>query len=459
MKDIKELIYDKYIKPTETDRETYVGVEIEIPIVNLSGEATSHNVSRKAFNSIVSELGLKKTKFDNRGYNHEALNEKNGDLFSFDCSYNNLEISFGKETSLIDVNQRLKDYIRLFNRELGKENHILTGLGIQPYYKKCRQDYIDCGRYKMLEGFLRKADAWKRIGGFHKYPGFGTFASATQLQLDVKKDNLAETLRVFSLLEPLKAVLFANSDMPEDEPDLILARDMLWEYSTHGINPHNIGIYDVDITNIDALIDYISTTSIFCAERDKRYIFFRPVPFAEYATQNFIEGEFYKSGEYQKTLFVPDAEKDIKLLRSYKFLDLTARGTIEYRSMCTQPLSEALAGIAFQLGLASKLPELDEILSNDKVIYGHSYNANELRRLFSYKDLPAFVERDDLRALLLRIVKLSEEGLKERGLGEESLLAPVYDRADRLSSAGKDKLRLLTEGKTLTDIITSYAQI
>ena len=234
---------------------------------------------------------------------------------------------------------------------------------------------------------------------------------------------------------------------------------MLWEYSTHGINPHNIGIYDVDITDIDALIDYISTTSIFCAERDKRYIFFRPIPFAEYATRNFVEGEFYTNGEYHKTLFVPDAEEDIKLLRSYKFLDLTARGTIEYRSMCTQPFGEALAGIAFQLGLAYKLPELDEILSGDSVIYGHSYNANELRRLFSYRDLPAFVNRDDLRELLIRIVQLSEEGLKERGLGEESLLAPVYDRADRLSSAGKDKLRHLSEGKTLTDIITSYAQI
>ena len=64
MKDIRELIYNKYIKPTEADRKTYVGVEIEMPIVNLSGEATSHNVSRKAFSSVVSELGLKKTKFD-----------------------------------------------------------------------------------------------------------------------------------------------------------------------------------------------------------------------------------------------------------------------------------------------------------------------------------------------------------------------------------------------------------
>ena len=141
MKDIRELIYDKYIKPTEADRKTYVGVEIEMPVVNLSGEATSHNVSRKAFGSVVEQLGLKQVKFDNRGYNHEALNEKNGDLFSFDCSYNNLEISFGKESSLLDVNERLKEYIRLFNKELGKDNHILTGLGIQPYYKKCRQDY------------------------------------------------------------------------------------------------------------------------------------------------------------------------------------------------------------------------------------------------------------------------------------------------------------------------------
>ena len=63
------------------------------------------------------------------------------------------------------------------------------------------------------------------------------------MQLDVRFDKLIETIDTFSLLEPIKSLLFANSWM-EDEPDNLCVRDMFWENSTHGINPHNIGVYE-----------------------------------------------------------------------------------------------------------------------------------------------------------------------------------------------------------------------
>ena len=41
--EIRSALYDKYIKPTEKKKESYVGIEIELPIVKLKKEATSHN--------------------------------------------------------------------------------------------------------------------------------------------------------------------------------------------------------------------------------------------------------------------------------------------------------------------------------------------------------------------------------------------------------------------------------
>ena len=53
---------------------------------------------------------------------------------------------------------------------------------------------------------------------FHDRPDFVTFTSASQVQLDVSHDDLIETLNVFTLLEPYKALLFANSYLPEFGP-------------------------------------------------------------------------------------------------------------------------------------------------------------------------------------------------------------------------------------------------
>ncbi|MFQ9792099.1 MAG: hypothetical protein ACLRX7_01780 [Acutalibacteraceae bacterium] len=41
----------------------------------------------------------------------------------------------------------------------------------------------------------------------------------------------------------------------------------------------------------------------------------------------------------------------MEYLRSYKFEDLTFRGTIEYRSACCQPVSECMCVAAFHVGL------------------------------------------------------------------------------------------------------------
>ena len=95
---------------------------------------------------------------------------------------------------------------------------------------------------------------------FHRYPQFGMFSSASQVQLDVDFDILPEVIDIFNKLEPVKALLFSNSVLLGENEDLLCCRDMLWENSTHGINPHNVGMYDCDITIAEDILNYISTT-------------------------------------------------------------------------------------------------------------------------------------------------------------------------------------------------------
>lgn len=47
--------------------------------------------------AFLKEFGFITTGIDEQGEIYSALNKENGDIFSFDCSYNNMEFSFGKE--------------------------------------------------------------------------------------------------------------------------------------------------------------------------------------------------------------------------------------------------------------------------------------------------------------------------------------------------------------------------
>ena len=139
---LRSMIYDKYIKPTENRRDTYAGIEIELPIINLGGKATDHTVSRAAMNSAVSHFGFQPLKYDDDGNLHEAQDPVTGDLFSFDCSYNNFEMSFARSQNLNDVDDRFRRYIEYLNKNLILNNHLISGFGITPYYRLCRKDYI-----------------------------------------------------------------------------------------------------------------------------------------------------------------------------------------------------------------------------------------------------------------------------------------------------------------------------
>ena len=431
----QNLIYDRFIAPLQKPRANYIGIEIEMPVVNLSGEKTDKTVSITAVKKAIEHFGFTPNKFDDDGICHEAVCGDTGDVFSFDCSYNNFEISLGRVRTLHEAQARFRDYVRFINGELNRYQHTLTGMGINPNYKINDFNFVPSPRYRMLEGYLKKCKVWK--GQFHPFYGYGTFSSASQVQLDVTEENLCETIEAFSLVEPLKAVLFANSFLP-DKPELLCVRDYFWEQSPHGINPGNVGFFEPLPKSADEITDYLSKASIFCAERDGKYLFFYPIPFDEYLKRDTVDGEYY-DGDYHTCSLTPSAG-DITYLRTYKQIDLTARGTLEFRSACTQPLGEAMTVAAFHLGLMNQTKKLTNLMKNS-FLYQANEKPAQLRQKMNRADFLSFVNADELKALLSKVLQLCAEGLKERGYSEEIYLSPLYDRARTLTSPSACLLR------------------
>lgn len=454
---LRSLLYNKYIAPTKRKRENYIGIEIEMPILNLSREAVDFSNIHKVTKSFMKEFSFVPVKYDENGEVCLAENAESGDSLSYDCSYNNLELSLGRVKDISEAERRFRKYYSFLQDSLSLYNYTLTGMGINPYRIYNQNVPVPNGRYRMLFHHLHSYNKYRTLPMyFHPHPEFGTFSSASQVQLDINYEDLPEVINSFSLLEPIKARIFSNSVLLGEAEDYICYRDILWENSTHGINPHNVGAYEYIFKDTDELLDYIQSTSVYCTERQGKYVNFNPLPLRDYFAQDEIEGEYYEGGKYHKLIIKPE-KKDLDYLRSFKHEDLTFRGTIEFRSVCCQPAKDAMSVAAFHVGLKERLHELTDLLEHDKVIYGHGYNPTELRHLFIRKELPSFVNNDDVYLLCRKVLEIAERGLLDRGLGEERFLKSLFDRVRSRQSPGEYMLKCLSEGRDLEDVIKEYA--
>ena len=448
---IREKICQMFLESTKKSKKEYIGIEIVIPIINLNKEAVDFDIVHRVTESFKNQFNSFEVEgIDYDGNIYALRNRENDDIVCYDCSYNNIEFAMGKEG--------FKKYYTFIKKEFESYNHTLSGMGINPYRKYNNEIPIPNERYLMLYNHLKSAENYSdSLMYFYDYPGYGMFSSASQVQLDVPYDDLIENINVFSKLEPIKALLFSNSVLLEDNEDYVCFRDNLWEYSTHGINPHNIGMYGIEFSDIRELVSYLESLNIYCVMRDGVYINFPSMPLREYFNSDSITGEYYCKGNYKSKEFKPSLD-DIEYLRAFKFINLTFRGTIEYRSVCTQPIKDSMSVAAFHVGLKHKTKELEKLFFYAPVFHD-CYNSTELRKLFIKTEIPSSIDKDQLYDLARNVLDLAKEGLKERNLGEEIFLEPLYRNVDERTNPGKRMLLYLEEGKSLEKIIKYYGDL
>lgn len=453
---IDEALYQRYIVPTQRPRRRYVGVELEYPIVNLSGAPVDFQIVHQLTDLFVARFSFDALNRDDEGEIYSAVSSRNGDCLSYDCSYNTLELSFGKEENIHVLNRRFRQYYAFIQQHLLRFGHTLTGMGINPNYRQNHSVPVPNGRYRMLLNHLSSYQNYGDILPFHSHPNFGLFACASQVQLDVEEAQIAKTLQVFGKLEPFKTLLFANSLFREDG-GWLLARDHFWRDSMHGYNARNVDYYSEALQSTGDLIRYLRSMSIFCAERDGHYVNFTPLPLEEYFAADSITGEYYENGVHRQLRFRPQLE-DIPHLRSYKLEDLTYRGTIEYRSICEQPVNQVFAPAAFHAGLAEQLPALETLLNRDTSLFGHGLDAAALRDLLNRGKYPDFMDAKQVSATLIDILDLAREGLRLRGFGEECFLSSLYVRAECLQSPALELAEGLSRGLPMSHFVERFAE-
>lgn len=419
-----QLLKNRYLKNIKENPNLYIGIELEFPVVHVDGQATDIEVSKDLMCFLVDALGLEVEKEDQDGNPIQLVEPISQDRILFEVSYTTLEFAFGRAQNIQEVQGRFQAYMKVIQEKLGEKDHVIQGWGIHPNWDQNDNRPVAYPRYQMLMAYLQMGSR-QEGADLHDFPQYGAFICGSQVQLDVSTANYLRVINAFTQLEAAKAFLFANSQFSGADWDTQISRDIFWEDSMHGIYPENVGVNSKLFKEEDDFFDYLDRSAIFTAERDGETYYFSPIRAKAYLSTSQIRA----FGIDGKEISIVPEEKDFSSHRSYQFQDLTTRGTVEFRSVCTQPLDRTFASAAFHLGLLVNLDKLEAYLETAPFFESFGRDYKSLRRQFSKKHLT-----DEETAGIVQFSKdllaIAEQGLKMRDQQEMTYLVPLKEELD-----------------------------
>ena len=409
-----KLLKEKYLSNMKEDSELFVGVELEFPIVETNGNKTNIEVTKNLFRTLANLSDFEVEKRDDDQNPIQLVHCSSKDRILFELSYNTIEFAFERAHSIDEVAKRFEAYLKIIQPILQENNHEIQGHGIHPLWKENDNSPVKIERYKMLMAFLAMNGTGMKT---HSYPSYGAFICGNQVQLDVSRDNYIRIINAFNKMEAAKAYLFSNSEFTAEAWDTKIARDIFWEESLHGYYKENVGIYPKDYQSEEEFFNNLARTAIFTATREGKSYYFKPIRVEDYLDQKEITA--YTADGNEK--IINPVKEDLKQHRSYQFQDLTARGTVEFRSVCTQPLETTFAPIAFELGLFVQLEKLEDYLEDSSFIYNEEQDYRKLRKKYSKKILSK-EEKEAIQSFSKDLIGIAKAGLMKRGYREEKFL-------------------------------------
>ena len=409
-----KLLKEKYLSNMKEDSELFVGVELEFPIVEINGNKTNIEVTKNLFRTLANLSDFEVEKIDDDQNPIQLIHCSSKDRILFELSYNTIEFAFERARSINEVAKRFEDYLKIIQPILQENNHEIQGHGIHPLWKENDNSPVKIERYKMLMAFLAMNGTGMKT---HSYPSYGAFICGNQVQLDVRRENYIRIINAFNKIEAAKAYLFSNSEFTAEAWNTKIARDIFWEESLHGYYKENVGVYPKDYQSEEEFFNNLARTAIFTATREGKSYYFKPIRVEDYLDQKEIIA--YTADGNEK--IINPVKEDLKQHRSYQFQDLTARGTVEFRSVCTQPLETTFAPIAFELGLFVELEKLENFLEDSSFFKNEEQDYRKLRKKYSKKILSK-EEKEAIQSFSKDLLDIAEAGLMKRGYGEEKFL-------------------------------------
>lgn len=380
--EIKQYFIENYInKFIEND---YIGVEIEMPIINLkSPYIVNSKVIEGLFSTFLDNEEFKIENYDNEKNIISIKNIKTNDTVSLEYSFNTIELSLGKELLIDRLKEKFDFYYNFIKQYLEKYEYEIYCGGINPNYHYIDKTCLNQDRYKVIERLLTNSS------NSDLYNQFCSYCCSIQTHINTSKNNIVNLINMLSKVENNKMEIFSNSYMKET--NLKNSRKYLWENSNFG--PLNIGT-NPNYNNLEDLLNDYSKRNLFFVERNNKYLLLN----AKQPLNKYLDKKRVKAtDEYGKTRYVVPSYSDLDNFRSYRSVELTKYGTLEIRSDCTQSKENIFKLIAFNVGICKNHLEILKYLDMNKKI------TNE------------------------RLIEFCIKGLKMRNFGEEKYMEVSND--------------------------------
>ena len=446
----RELLRERYFTNLKHSNDLFVGIELELPIVKLTGEAVDFSVVFALFDEMIEKLPLSIEKSDDNGQAIQLVSDENNDRILFEVGYNTIEFAFDKAETIGEVEQRFSNYLAVMQPFLKNQNHLLTGFGVNPFWDKNDNRPVASPRYEMLMAYLKLGETREEVRVSQN--NYGAFIQGSQVQLDVTRENLVTTLNTFNAIEMVKAWLFGNSYLWNGQLDTLISRDVFWEESMHGIFPENTGVFPEAFESLETFLDYLMKTALFTRTSEASTFYFEPIQAMDYFDHDEIPAFDLLGNE----IVLTPSPYDFKAHRSYQYQNLTTRGTVEFRSTCAQPIATSFTVAAFHLGLMQELASFETLIASHAFYEDYGRDYPQLRRRFSVQNLSS-EEIEDVASFAEDLVNLAVVGLEKRGFGEEKYLTVLYHRIEIKENPAVKALHLLESGKTLSEISEIFA--
>lgn len=402
---IEEILIKELFSKFENNTGKNIGVEIEMPLIELDGKDINLDNLQKLFKYLVNNYEFKIDKIDNEGNCIAIKNNRYNDIISLEYSVNTLEFSLQEDANIYNMKTRFDFYYNTIEEFILKFNYKLIGSGINPNYKTINKKCLNEDRYLTIEKLLLGNPSNSVL-----YNQFCAYVCSTQTHITPNINELHEVINVFTNIEWVKSLLYSNSRMNELNSNM--ARDYLWQKSSFG--KENTG-KNIEYKSLDDIIENYKTRLIHYIERENKYYLIEKTNLSDFFKKEKLYGKDYDGSEMT---IMPKID-DIKTFRSYKNIEITRMGTLEIRCDCTQKLENIFEIVAFNVGIFEMYRDVAKLIKQ----YNFDTQSIKNRILKQYNKKLNEKEKDFINILIETVIK----GLKKRGKKEELLLNKINE--------------------------------
>jgi len=398
-----------------------IGAELKFPMVNLGGTAVGQNVVCDLWRYLQSR-GWEPVTDALTGQVSGATTpgERNDTVASCETGFCKSEFSLSHVSSLFELHSAIRSLTEGLRAFALQNSMYFLGYGIQPFTPPSRR----------LALRTTRASVWENASSSNRYipKEYGddvhlfTVNSATHVHLSVTPDEAIPAVNVLNGFAGAQIALTAHSNVWLGRVDKVYkcVAEKLWDWWMPDGN--RVGVPPRPFRDLTDYVNEIASLRPIYVERGgcpvvlTKYDTFEQYHRSDHAVGRDAEG---------REVGIFPCEDDIDLHNSCYWYNarISRYYTVENRCNDQQPPQDLMCVAALTLGLVEALPEAQEAVER--------FDWQELRasrELACRAGLTREKGSADLAPLASRMLKLARLGLRRRGLGEETYLAPLEKR-------------------------------